>query len=154
VNLVLRRAGAADAAAAADVYIRARHAAAGTGAIPPMAHDEDDTRRYWRDALVPKVEVWLAEDAGDVVAVMALDGEWLDQLYVAPGRTSAGIGTALLDLAKERRPAGLRLWAFQSNTGARRFYERHGFVEIDSTDGDNEEHAPDVLYAWSPSDGN
>jgi GNAT superfamily N-acetyltransferase len=154
VNLVIRRATAADATVAAGIYIAARNAANATGAIPPMAHSEDDTRRYWREELVPKVEVWLAEDAGEVIAVMALDGEWLDQLYVAPGRTGAGIGTALLDLAKERQPTTLRLWAFQSNAGARRFYERHGFVEVDRTDGDNEEHAPDVLYAWSPTSGN
>ena len=36
-----------------------------------------------------------------------------------------------------------------SNVGAQRFYERHGFVEIDRTDGRrNEERAPDILYAW------
>ena len=62
--------------------------------------------------------------------------------------TGRGIGSALLAVAKRERPQGLRLWAFQTNTGARRFYERHGFVEVRRTDGrDNEERAPDVLYA-------
>jgi hypothetical protein len=43
------------------------------------------------------------------------------------------------------------LWTFQTNTGARRFYERHGFVAVDETDGSaNEERAPDVRYAWRP----
>jgi hypothetical protein len=28
-------------------------------------------------------------------------------------------------------------------------YERHGFVAIDTTDGQNEERAPDVHYRWS-----
>jgi hypothetical protein len=33
------------------------------------------------------------------------------------------------------------------NAGARRFYEREGFVAVDSTDGHgNEERAPDVRY--------
>ena len=63
--------------------------------------------------------------------------------------TGRGIGSALLDHAKARRPDGLDLWAFQSNTGARRFYERHGFVAVAETDGDNEEGAPDVRYRWS-----
>ena len=36
------------------------------------------------------------------------------------------------------------------NTGARRFYERHGFVEAGRTDGrGNEEGVPDVLYVFS-----
>ena len=55
-------------------------------------------------------------------------------------------------MAKRERPQGLQLWAFQSNTGARRFYERHGFVEVRRTDGrDNEEGAPDVLYRYRAS---
>ena len=43
-----------------------------------------------------------------------------------------------------------QLWTFQSNHGARRFYERHGFVAVQHTDGDNEEGAPDVRYEWRP----
>ncbi len=46
---------------------------------------------------------------------------------------------------------GLELWTFQVNARARRFYERHGFVEVDRTDGGhNEERQPDVRYAWRP----
>ena len=44
----------------------------------------------------------------------------------------------------------MQLWAFQSNTGALRFYERHGFVAVEETDGDNEERAPDVRMVWRP----
>jgi GNAT superfamily N-acetyltransferase len=74
---------------------------------------------------------------------------WVDQLYVEPALTGRGIGAALLAVAKRERPGGLRLRTFASNTGAQRFYERHGFAEVLRTDGrDNEERAPDVLYAW------
>ena len=55
----------------------------------------------------------------------------------------------LVALAKELRPEHLDLWTFQTNIGARRFYERHGFVSVDTTDGENEERAPDVHYRWS-----
>jgi hypothetical protein len=55
----------------------------------------------------------------------------------------------LIGLAKELRPDHLDFWTFQSNTAARRFYERHGFVATDTTDGENEERAPDVHYRWS-----
>jgi ribosomal protein S18 acetylase RimI-like enzyme len=76
----------------------------------------------------------------------------LDQLYVAPDRLGAGIGRKLLDLAKERSPAGLSLYTFQVNQRARRFYERNGFVARETGDGTgNEEGQPDVRYAWRPA---
>jgi len=37
------------------------------------------------------------------------------------------------------------------NEPARRFYERHGFVAEELTEGAaNEERAPDVRYRWQP----
>lgn len=42
----------------------------------------------------------------------------------------------------------LELWTFARNEGARHFYESHGFVALRATEGENEEHEPDVLYAW------
>jgi GNAT superfamily N-acetyltransferase len=69
---------------------------------------------------------------------------------VLPDWTGRGIGARLLDLAKVLRPDRLELWTFAANIGARRFYERHGFLAVDATDGDNEEGAPDVRYEWRP----
>ena len=52
-----------------------------------------------------------------------------------------------------RRPDGLSLYTFQVNDGARRFYERHGFVVAALGDGsDNEEGQPDIRYEWRPAD--
>jgi ribosomal protein S18 acetylase RimI-like enzyme len=46
-----------------------------------------------------------------------------------------------------RLPRPVRLYTFAANTGARRFYERYGFVAIAYGDGShNEERTPDVLY--------
>ncbi|CAN5860357.1 hypothetical protein BH23ACT2_BH23ACT2_12340 [soil metagenome] len=72
----------------------------------------------------------------------------LDQLFVDPDGVGRGVGSALLEQAKERRPDGLDLWTFEGNTGARRFYERHGFRAVARADGLNEEGAPDVRYRW------
>ncbi len=59
----------------------------------------------------------------------------------------------LLDVVKAQRPDGFSLWVFQSNTGARRFYERHGLVELEHTDGSgNEEKSPDLRMAWPGGD--
>lgn len=63
----------------------------------------------------------------------------------------AGLGSRLLDVAKTVYLEGLDLWTFAANTGARRFYERHGFVATESTEGDNEEGSPDVRYHRPPT---
>jgi GNAT superfamily N-acetyltransferase len=147
---VLRRGTRADAAAGAEMYLRARHAA--VPALPALVHDNDDVRRWFREVVVGQRDLWVAEDSdAGIVGICVLDEGWLDQLYVEPGLTGRGIGSALLDVAKRERPDGLQLWAFQSNQGALRFYARHGFVETERTDGaGNEERAPDVRLTWTP----
>jgi GNAT superfamily N-acetyltransferase len=146
VALTIRLATTGDASAVAALLLRARTAA--VPAIPPLVHDDDDVRRWVREHLLPTCEVWLAVDDEAIVGVVALDGGWVDQLYLEPTRTGQGLGAALLDHAKARRPEGLDLWTFASNDGARRFYERHGFAAVAATDGDNEEGEPDVHYRW------
>jgi GNAT superfamily N-acetyltransferase len=141
-----RRATAADSEVVADLYLRARKAA--SAFIPPLVHSDDDVRRWIGERVIPGMDVWLVESSGKVVAMMALDEDSIDQLYVEPTLTGQGVGGELLRLAKRERPGGLRLWTFQSNRGARRFYERHGFSARDWTEGDNEEGEPDVLYVW------
>lgn len=151
-DLVLRRADAADASALAALYLRARHAA--VPSIPPLVHSDDEVRCWIRDVVIVQRETWVAEQRGELLALLVLDGDDVDQLYVDPDRTGRGIGSTLVRLAQDRRPTGLSLWAFQSNHGGRRFYERHGFVAVEYTDGHgNEERAPDVRYVWAGHDG-
>jgi GNAT superfamily N-acetyltransferase len=72
---------------------------------------------------------------------------WIEQLYLAPAAVGQGLGSRLLALALAELPGPVRLWTFQANTGARRFYERQGFSAIEFGDGSgNEEGCPDVLY--------
>lgn len=118
-------------------------------AIPPAVHTEEETRRWFADTVMTVGEVWVADADGRAIALMVLRDDWLDHLYVDPDWTGQGIGGRLLDLAKQRRPSGLQLWAFLSNVAARRFYERHGFIAVEETDGSaNQERAPDVRYRW------
>jgi len=114
-----------------------------------MVHTNEETRSWIARWVVPQTELWVAEsDGGALVGMLVLDDEWVDQLYVEPALTGQGIGGELIALAKRERPSGLRLWTFESNVRARRFYERHGFSSRDRTAGDNEEGAPDILYVW------
>ncbi|MFJ7955014.1 GNAT family N-acetyltransferase [Streptomyces sp. NPDC096319] len=148
-ELVIRRAADSDAAAVAEVWLRSYAAA-----LPDVrrAHTDDQVRSWIRHVVVAGQETWVATADGTVVAMMALDDEELDQLYVDPPWRGRGIGDRLVELAKQRRAAGLALWTFQVNAPARRFYERHGFVEAERTDGArNEEREPDVRYVWQPA---
>jgi GNAT superfamily N-acetyltransferase len=136
-----------DARSIADVWLRSRRAAAPS--IPAPAHTDDDVREWFATVVVPLRETWVVTDDATVVAMLVLDNGWVDQLYVDPLHTSRGLGSRLLDLAKRENPGGLDLWTFEANAGAQRFYERHGFVAVATTRGDNEEGTPDVRYYWS-----
>ncbi|MEU9029025.1 GNAT family N-acetyltransferase [Streptomyces sp. NPDC048383] len=147
-NFVIRRAVDSDAAEVAEVWLRSFAAA-----LPSVrrAHTDEQVRSWFREVVVPGQETWVATVEGSVVAMMVLDGEDLDQLYLDPPWRGQGIGDRLVDTAKQRRATGLALWTFQVNTPARRFYERHGFVAAERTDGRrNEEREPDIRYVWRP----
>ena len=107
-------------------------------------------RAWVRDILLPETDTWIAEEERGVAdGFISIGDRSIEQLYVLPGWTGRGIGSRLVRLAQVRRLAGLELWTFQVNDGARRFYERHGFRAVELTDGaGNEERQPDVRYVW------
>ena len=141
---MIRPAGADDVDAIAELYERSF----GTLSFLPMLHTLEE-HRVWFGRVVDEREVWVWDQEGVVLGFVALEEATVDYLYVEPEVTGRGIGSALLDRAKTRRPAGFSLWTFQQNEGARRFYEAHGLRVVRLTDGeDNEEKTPDALYAW------
>jgi len=125
------------------------HRTASSEALPwlPRLHTPAEDKAFFRDRVFPACEVW--GWVGPAIAgFIALRTGWVDHLFVLPDHQGKGLGTALLGVAKASQPV-LRLWTFQRNAPARRFYEKHGFVAIQETDGsDNEEREPDVLYHW------
>ena len=118
-------------------------------AIPAPVHTEAEMRGWVRDVVMATQDVWVIDDRGPgLEGVLVLSPGWIEHLYLAPGHTGRGLGSLFVDFAKERSAGRLDLWTFVSNAGARRFYERHGFVEIDRTDGHNEEGEPDIHFRW------
>ncbi|MFB6524506.1 GNAT family N-acetyltransferase [Streptomyces sp. NPDC056401] len=114
-----------------------------------LAHGDDEVREWFSCVVVPQYETWIAEADGSVVGLLVLDGAELEQLYLDPSWRGTGLGDRFMALAKEKRPDGLSLWTFQVNGPAQRFYERHGFIAVERTDGlRNEEREPDVRYVW------
>lgn len=146
-DLLLRPAVLADAPAMADLHVDSREA--NIGSMPPMVHSRENTHRWMTGRLEGDSTGWLAEQDGRLLGYLVLTDDWLDDLFLTPGETGQGVGAALLDVAKAERPDGFLLWVFETNGGARRFYERHGLVALETTDGSaNEERAPDVRMAW------
>jgi putative acetyltransferase len=86
-------------------------------------------RERWRNELVPKAAIIVAEQAGTLVGFVTIDASgYLDQLVVAPDRWGSALATMLVDEAKRRSPDGVTLLVNADNARAIRFYERNGFV--------------------------
>ena len=138
---------AADADATATMYIASRRAM-----LPGLKepHTEAETRTWMRDIVFTRHSVRLADVDGEIIGFAARDGAWLMNLYVKPGWTGRGVGSKLLEAVLIEAAGAtpmLRLHTFARNEGARRFYERQGFVAVAFGDGGgNEEGEPDVRY--------
>lgn len=142
--IALRLAGPADADAIAALLRRSR---AVLDFLPEL-HTAEEDLWFVRTVLLPTHRVTLAERDGGLVGVMAEEEGWINQLYLEPEVRRGGIGSALLADAKARN-ASLTLWCFAENGPARAFYEKHGFVAVEFTDGaGNEAGRPDVRYRW------
>lgn len=136
----------------ADVMLASRRAFLPYAVSP---HTDSETRTWVRDVLLDSEEVFVALADGGVVGMMSIQRsatnepavDWLNQMYVLPEHVGRRVGSALLEVALKTARHSLRLFTFQQNAGARRFYERHGFTAIAFSDGrDNDERCPDVLY--------
>lgn len=145
----IREATQADADALSRVFI----ASFGTLTFLPKLHTDAETFDFIANSVLRQQDVLLAEVGSRAVGFVAMaHGDFLEHLYVHPDHQRRGIGGSLLERAKQRMPDGFRLWVFQQNIAARRFYERHGLHVIELTDGAaNEERTPDALYQWRPA---
>lgn len=92
---------------------------------------------------------FLAWEGDTLVGLLALKPatSCLDQIFILPEAQGRGIGAALLDFAKRQLPGGMWLGTAAENTGARRFYERHGF-RLSETGTHPRLGYPVVTYRW------
>jgi ribosomal protein S18 acetylase RimI-like enzyme len=141
----LERARPEDGPEIADLYL-----AAHDDALPFVrrAHSDDEVRRWVRQVMLQQGETWVARLDGRIVGFLSLAGSDLDQLFLLPGYYRQGIGTLLLNKAKELSPARLRLFAFSRNLRARAFYEAHGF-RIAAIQDSEPQSEPDIAYEWT-----
>ena len=149
-DVSVRLATVDDAEALADLYSDARRAA--VPQMPPAMHTDEEHRGYYaRQFAQADVTVWVAESDAGPLGHAICTPTFLEGLYVRSDLKGQGIGSLLLDVVEATHPEGFELWVFESNTGARRLYERRGLVEVEHTDGSgNEEKSPDLRMAWRP----
>jgi ribosomal protein S18 acetylase RimI-like enzyme len=147
---MLRPAIAEDALAVAQVLIESRKAFL---PFAPSVHAEEDILDWVASRLIPTGGVTVAVVEKKAVAVLATTEDetvaWINQLYVLPGFEGQGFGSKLLSHAHVSLKRPIRLYTFQQNVAAIRFYEQHGYEPVEFTDGSmNEEKCPDILYEF------
>lgn len=85
-------------------------------------------KKYIEDGIIDDIFVY---DDGIVKGLIHIEGNEIVELYVDTFFQDQGIGSALIEYAKERFPVTF-LWAIEKNTDAIRFYETHGFHLTDT----------------------
>lgn len=134
----------------ADIYLASRKRYL---SYAPLAHTDSAVRSWIRYQLIPTGNVTIVSVDGSVRGFLAVSKDssygWIDHVYLDPSAVGMGLGSLLLREAKSLLGAPIRLYTFQQNQGARRFYRKHEFREIEYSDGAlNEERTPDVLMEW------
>jgi putative acetyltransferase len=114
----------------------------------PHDHSHEEDLAFFADHIFACGPVTAATEDGRIIGYTATASGWLEHLYVHPDWHGRNVGHALLQIAREGQDE-MRLWVFQSNAQARRFYERNGFVLEALHDGaSNMEKQPDAVYVW------
>ncbi|MBS0409326.1 MAG: GNAT family N-acetyltransferase [Proteobacteria bacterium] len=125
----LRPARAEDAVALSDIHRR-------VALLPPEPAED---LRFMRETLLATTSVWVAEADGAMIGYVAFDGGWIRHLMVHPDHQGQGHGARLLAHAMADGRAR-QLWTYARNARARRFYEAHGWVLAEVTDGREDAH--------------
>ena len=130
---------------AADIF---RRAMLTVPCFDPLLHSPEEDKAFWRDHVYRDCQIIGSFRDGQLLGQVAISMGWIHQLHVDPAYHGQGVGAGLVNVVKAHFD-DIQLWTLQANLGARRFYERHGFIAVEFTDGSrNEEQAPDVRYRW------
>lgn len=108
-------------------------------------------QEVFRKVIQPKCDIWVGTLHQTVVAYLAINGSYIDRMYVDPIEWRKGWGARLVTLAKDLSANGLELHTHRENHAARALYEKHGFVAVTFSVSPPPESAPDVEYHWRPS---
>mgnify|MGYP000109752056 CR=1 FL=1 len=112
------------------------------------------TASFWTERfemvrdLLPQAELYVHEngDTRQIDSFIGLTENHIEGIFVAKAARSKGIGKALLEYAKSRKPR-LDLSVYQKNERALAFYRREQFVvQSEGIDGDTNEAEIQMLW--------
>ena len=113
----------------------------------PLVHNVEERADYGR-WLLEHTSVTMIHNSCGVVGFLALEKHIIQGLYIKKDFQGFGFGQAAIKFAQKQFKE-LRLWVFQSNIGAQKFYQRLGFQIVEKSDGeDNDYRLPDIFYCW------
>ncbi|WP_367925093.1 GNAT family N-acetyltransferase [uncultured Ruthenibacterium sp.] len=95
-------------------------------------HTPERQKRYLASQIEKGAKLYMLIDH-KAVGIVCVHNNQIENLYVLPGEQNKGYGTQLLEFAIKQCTAAPSLWVLSTNCGARRFYERHGFLPTGNT---------------------
>lgn len=98
--------------------------------------------------MLPQAELYVheSEDTRQIDGFIGLTGNHIEGIFVAKAARSKGVGKALLEYAKSRKPS-LTLSVYQKNQRALAFYRRKQFV-VQSEGIDEDTNEADIQMLW------
>ena len=90
-------------------------------------------KEYWENnynyvkEVLPKAEIYVYVIKEKIVGFIGLNKEYIEGIFVDENNQYRGIGTSLLNKAKESRN-NLKLNVYKKNTNAISFYKKNGFA--------------------------
>ena len=99
--------------------------------------------------LLPQVELYVheGEDTRQIDGFIGLTENHIEGIFVAKSARSKGIGRALLEYAKSRKPR-LTLSVYQKNERALAFYRREQFI-VQSEGIDEDTNEAEIQMLWT-----
>ena len=99
--------------------------------------------------LLPQAELYVHENenTGQIDGFIGLTENHIEGIFIAKAARSKGIGKALLDYAKSRKPC-LTLGVYQKNERALAFYQREQFV-VHSEGIDEDTNEAEIQMHWT-----
>jgi ribosomal protein S18 acetylase RimI-like enzyme len=94
-------------------------------------------------------EIWIAEISNKIVGFVIIVDNEIAQIFVDVDIQRKGIGTILINKAKQISAKGLKLTTLQQNIHAHHFYEKHGFLVGKMGMNPINGH-PNIEYFWNP----
>lgn len=126
-SVALRLAREADLDALTDLW-----EASARGSHTFMEPDDfEEMRPYMRDALLPSMDVWIAEQHGTPVGFVGVRGQHVELLYIEQHHQHRGIGSLLLEHVHASS-----VEVYQDNSIGVSFYRRCGFSQTAVHAGD------------------